>query len=177
MIKECSKADLLTIAAIINDGAQAYRGVIPEDCFHNPYMTTEKLASEMDAGVVFWGWYESELLAGVMGLQKVRDVTLIRHAYVRTACQGKGIGSSLLNHLLAKATGNILVGTWAAASWAIRLYERHGFVLTGTAEKDALLDSYWQIPVRQRDTSVVLKHNPFDATEGSDNFGLITNSP
>jgi len=146
-----------TITSIINDGAQAYRGVIPADCFHDPYMPPEKLASEMTAGVIFWGWYEAELLVGVMGLQAVRDVTLIRHAYVRTTHQGKGIGSSLLNHLLAKVTGNILVGTWAAASWAIRLYERHGFVLTGSVEKDALLDSYWQIPPRQRDTSVVLK--------------------
>lgn len=157
MIKECRKADLQTIAAIINDGARAYEGVIPADCFHNPYMPTEKLASEMSAGVVFWGWYESGLLAGVMGLQAVRDVTLIRHAYVRTAYQGKGIGSGLLNHLLAKVSGTILVGTWAAASWAIRLYERHGFELTGSEEKDRLLDSYWQIPARQRDTSVVLK--------------------
>ena len=157
MITKCSKTDLDAITAIINDGAEAYRGVIPEDCFHEPYMPSEKLASEMDAGVVFWGWYEAGLLAGVMGLQKVRDVTLIRHAYVRTACQGRGIGSNLLNYLLGKVAGEILVGTWAAAAWAIRLYERHGFVLTGTAEKDYLLDTYWHISERQRDTSVVLR--------------------
>jgi GNAT superfamily N-acetyltransferase len=157
MIRQCSEEDVNVIAAIINDGAQAYGGVIPAECFHDPYMPIEKLASEMAAGVVFWGWYESDLLVGVMGLQAVRDVTLIRHAYVRTACQGKGIGGSLLNYLLTKGAGPILVGTWAAASWAIRLYERHGFVLTGTEEKDRLLDSYWQIPPRQRDTSVVLK--------------------
>ncbi len=149
--------DAGAITTIINDGAEAYRGVIPADCFHDPYMPAEKLTSEMDAGVVFWGWYEGQLLVGVMGLQKVRDVTLIRHAYVRTAWQGKGIGSGLLNYLLGKATGDLLVGTWAAATWAIRLYERYGFVMTGTAEKDHLLDTYWNIPERQRETSVVLK--------------------
>jgi len=149
--------DVDAITAIINDGAEAYRGVIPEDCFHDPYMPMEKLTSEMAAGVVFWGWYEGELLVGVMGLQKVRDVTLIRHAYVRTAWQGKGIGSGLLNFLLGEVVGDILVGTWAAASWAIRLYGRHGFVMTGAAEKDKLLDSYWKIPERQRETSVVLR--------------------
>ena len=157
MIRKCSHTDLDSIAAIINDGAEAYRGVIPEDCFHDPYMPSEKLAVEMDAGVVFWGWFEPEGLVGVMGLQKVRDVTLIRHAYVMTASQGKGIGSGLLQYLLGKVVGDILVGTWAAASWAIRLYERHGFVLTGTAEKDDLLDTYWNIPERQRETSVVLR--------------------
>ena len=157
MITKCSKTDFDAITAIINDGAEAYRGVIPEDCFHDPYMPSEKLASEMDAGVVFWGWYEAGFLVGVMGLQKVRDVTLIRHAYVRTAYQGKGIGSNLLNYLLGKVVGDLLVGTWAAAAWAIRLYERHGFVLTGTAEKDYLLDTYWHISERQRETSVVLR--------------------
>jgi GNAT superfamily N-acetyltransferase len=157
MIRKCSNTEIQAITAIINDGAEAYRGVIPEDCFHEPYMPSEKLASEMDAGVVFWGWYEAELLVGVMGLQKVRDVTLIRHAYVRTAYQGRGIGSKLLNFLLGKVVGDIFVGTWAAASWAIRLYERHGFVMTGTVEKDHLLDTYWNISERQRETSVVLK--------------------
>jgi GNAT superfamily N-acetyltransferase len=149
--------DVDAIGAIINDGAEAYRGVIPEDCFHDPYMSTAKLALELDAGVVFWGWCEEEVLVGVMGLQKVRDVTLIRHAYVLTAWQGKGIGSGLLNFLLGKVAGDILVGTWAAASWAIRLYERHGFVMTGTAEKNKLLDTYWEISERQRETSVVLR--------------------
>ena len=149
--------DADAITAIINDGAEAYRGVIPEDCFHDPYMPLEKLASEMDAGVVFWGWCEEEVLVGVMGLQKVRDVTLIRHAYVRTDWQGKGIGSRLLSFLLGKVVGDLLVGTWAAASWAIRLYERHGFVMTGTVEKDKLLDTYWSISERQRETSVVLR--------------------
>jgi GNAT superfamily N-acetyltransferase len=149
--------DVEAIAAIINDGAEAYRGVIPEDCFHEPYIPIGKLASEVDAGVVFWGWYEAEVMVGVMGLQKVRDVTLIRHAYVRTDWQGKGIGSGLLNFLMGKVAGDLLVGTWAAASWAIRLYERHGFALTGTVEKDNLLDTYWEISERQRETSVVLR--------------------
>jgi GNAT superfamily N-acetyltransferase len=149
--------DVDAIGAIINDGAEAYRGVIPQDCFHDPYMPTAKLASEIDAGVVFWGWCEEEVLVGVMGLQKVRDVTLIRHAYVRTGWQGKGIGSGLLNFLLGKVVGDLLVGTWAAASWAIRLYERHGFVMTERGEKDKLLDTYWEISERQRETSVVLR--------------------
>jgi GNAT superfamily N-acetyltransferase len=149
--------DVDAIGVIINDGAEAYRGVIPEDCFHDPYMSTAKLALELDAGVVFWGWCVEEVLVGVMGLQKVRDVTLIRHAYVLTAWQGKGIGSGLLNFLLGKVAGDILVGTWAAASWAIRLYERHGFAMTGTAEKNKLLDTYWEISERQRETSVVLR--------------------
>jgi GNAT superfamily N-acetyltransferase len=149
--------DVEAIAAIINDGAEAYRGVIPEDCFHEPYIPIGKLASEVDAGVVFWGWYEAEVMVGVMGLQKVRDVTLIRHAYVRTDWQRKGIGSGLLNFLMGKVAGDLLVGTWAAASWAIRLYERHGFALTGTVEKDNLLDTYWEISERQRETSVVLR--------------------
>ncbi len=163
MIRRCHYTDLDAITAIINDGAEAYRGVIPEDCFHEPYMPSEKLALEMDAGVVFWGWYEEELLVGVMGLQKVRDVTLIRHAYVRTAYQGRGFGRSVLHFLLGKVVGDMLVGTWAAASWAIRLYERHGFVMTGTVEKDHLLDTYWSISERQRETSVVLKQRILDA--------------
>ncbi len=157
MIRKCNDTDVDAITAIINDGAEAYRGVIPEDCFHNPYMPAEKLTAEVDAGVVFWGWYEGPLLVGVMGLQKVQDVTLIRHAYVRTVWQERGIGSGLLNFLLDRVAGDLLVGTWAAASWAIRLYERHGFVMTDTAQKDHLLDTYWNIPERQRETSVVLR--------------------
>jgi N-acetylglutamate synthase-like GNAT family acetyltransferase len=112
--------------------------------------------AEIAAGVNFWGWEESGALAGVMGIQQVRDVTLIRHAYVRKAQQGKGIGSSLLDALIARASGPLLVGTWAAAGWAKRLYERHGFRLVDAEEKDRLLSSYWNISARQRETSVVL---------------------
>ena len=156
MIRLCTPADIPEIDAIINDAATAYRGVIPDDCYHEPYMSRAQLESEIAAGAVFSGWEHEGILAGVMGLQKVRDVTLIRHAYVRTALRGHGIGSALLTHLIEQTTGPLLVGTWAAAIWAIRFYERHGFTLVPTIEKDRLLDTYWTIPARMRETSVVL---------------------
>ena len=156
MIRRCSDADFREIEAVINEAAQAYRGVIPADCWHEPYMTASALETEIAAGVEFWGWEESGALVGVMGLQRVRDVTLIRHAYVRTADQGRGIGGALLRFLTERATGPLLVGTWAAAVWAIGLYERHGFRLVSPAEKDTLLSTYWTISPRQKETSVVL---------------------
>lgn len=156
MIRRCTGADFDTIEAVINEAAQAYRGVIPADCWHEPYMTADALQAEIDAGVVFWGWIEESALAGVMGIQRVRDFTLIRHAYVRTAYQGRGIGGALLNSLAGEVTGALLVGTWAAAEWAIRFYERHGFRLVLPMEKDRLLSTYWSIPLRQKETSVVL---------------------
>jgi GNAT superfamily N-acetyltransferase len=154
MIRPCANTDFQAIEAVINEAAQAYRGVIPADCWHEPYMTGSALKTEIEAGVNFCGWDESGTLIGVMGIQPVRDVTLIRHAYVRTAHQGRGIGSVLLDFLAA--TGPLLVGTWAAAEWAIRFYERHGFRLVAPAEKDKLLMTYWSIPSRQIETSVVL---------------------
>jgi GNAT superfamily N-acetyltransferase len=156
MIRRCDDADFAAIEAVINQAALAYRGVIPGDAWHEPYMTASALQSEIDAGVRFWGWEESRTLAGVMGIQQVRDATLIRHAYVQTQYQGRGIGTSLLTFLTEKATGPLLVGTWAAAEWAIRFYERHGFRLVSPEEKDRLLDTYWRIPSRQKETSVVL---------------------
>ena len=156
MIKRCTEADADAIHAIINDAADAYRGVIPADCWHEPYMTREHLSHELDSGVEFSGWFDSETLVGVMGLQKVRDATLIRHAYVRPSHQSKGIGGTLLDALAARVDGPLLVGTWADAAWAIRFYERHGFALVSSDEKDRLLDIYWTISPRQRDTSVVL---------------------
>lgn len=156
MIRRCADADFSVIEGVINEAAQAYRGVIPADCWHEPYMTVCALDTEIAAGVNFWGWDESGALIGVMGLQQVRDVTLIRHAYVRSAHQGRGIGGALLDFLADRATGPLLVGTWAAAVWAIRFYERHGFRLVSAAEKDRLLDTYWSIPSRQKETSVVL---------------------
>lgn len=156
IIRRCTEADFSTIASIINEAAEAYRGVIPADCWHEPYMSPAELITEINAGVDFWGWYESDILLGVMGIQRVLDATLIRHAYVRQASQGKGIGGSLLTTLANQTTGLLLVGTWAAASWAIRLYERHRFTLVTPAEKDRLLSTYWSISVRQRETSVVL---------------------
>lgn len=158
MIRPCTNADFATIEAIINQAAQAYRGVIPADCWHEPYMTRSDLISAIAAGINFWGWDESADLVGVMGLQKVRDATLIRHAYVAPAHQGRGIGSALLRTLAGQATAPLLVGTWAAAEWAIRFYERHGFRLVSAKEKDQLLNSYWSISFRQQETSVVLLH-------------------
>ena len=158
MIRRCADADFPAIEAVVNEAAAAYRGVIPADCWHEPYMTASALKSEIDAGVNFWGWEESGPLIGVMGIQLVRDAALIRHAYVRAAHQGRGIGGALLSFLVNQATGPLLVGTWAAAEWAIRFYERHGFRLLSPAEKDRLLSTYWSIPSRQKETSVVLTY-------------------
>jgi N-acetylglutamate synthase-like GNAT family acetyltransferase len=156
MIRHCSDADFPVIEAVINEAAAAYQGAIPADCWHEPYMTAAELQREIAAGVDFWGWEDSGALVGVMGLQSVREVTLIRHAYVRIAHQGRGLGGTLLRSLTERSTGRLLVGTWAAAVWAIRFYERHGFRLVTPAEKDRLLDTYWRIPQRQKETSVVL---------------------
>lgn len=156
MIRRCDDRDFELIWTIINDGAQAYKGTIPADRWTEPYMSREKLQHEMDKGVVFWGYEKAGALAGVMGIQKVQDVTLVRHAYVRTGSQKQGIGGHLLFHLRTLTSGPILIGTWAAAVWAIRFYERHGFQMVSQHEKDRLLKRYWTIPERQIDTSVVL---------------------
>ena len=155
-IRRCEAADSPAILAIVNDAAQAYRGHIPADRWHEPYMSADELDRELAAGVAFWGCEGAGGLAGVMGLQDVRDVALIRHAYVATAVRGRGIGGRLLGHLIEHATRPLLVGTWAAATWAIRFYERHGFRIVSQAEKERLLRAYWAIPDRQIETSVVL---------------------
>ena len=161
MIRRCAEADFSAIESIVNEAAEAYKGAIPEDRWHEPYMPAEALAREIAAGVVFWGIEDGDgVLAGVMGIQAVRDVDLIRHAYVRPGSQGGGIGRRLLEALTAKAERPLLVGTWAAAEWAIRFYERNGFELVPPAEKDRLLATYWDIPDRQVETSVVLAHRP-----------------
>ncbi|HEV2688537.1 MAG TPA: GNAT family N-acetyltransferase [Bryobacteraceae bacterium] len=160
MIRRCTDVDVDAIEAIINEAAQAYRGVIPPDCWHEPYMTRSDLMTEIAAGVEFWGWDEAGDLIGIMGLQKVRDATLIRHAYVKPAHQGRGIGGELLIALKGQATGALLVGTWTAAEWAIRFYQRHGFRLASTEAKNQLIKRYWSIPLRQQETSVVLVHAP-----------------
>ncbi|HKX32318.1 MAG TPA: GNAT family N-acetyltransferase [Blastocatellia bacterium] len=159
-IRRCTDADLPVIDAIINEAAEAYRGVIPADCWHEPYMTRSALGAEIAAGVDFWGLDEFGLLIGVMGLQPVKDVTLIRHAYVSPAHQGRGLGGKLLRTMAGRSTGTLLVGTWAAARWAIRFYERHGFRAVSAAETERLLVTYWSIPPRQRETSVVLVYQP-----------------
>jgi GNAT superfamily N-acetyltransferase len=156
MIRRCDDRDFELIWAIINDGAQAYKGIIPADRWTEPYMSQDKLRHEIDDGVVFRGCEENGTLAGVMGLQEVQDVTLIRHAYVLTSRQRRGIGGSLLSHLLEVAKGPVLIGTWADAEWAIHFYEKNGFQLVGTQEKDRLLKKYWRVPQRQIETSVVL---------------------
>lgn len=178
MIRPCDENDFAAIYAIVNDAAQAYRGVIPADRWHEPYMPEGELRHEIASGVAFWGFEEGGELVGVMGIQHVQDVTLIRHAYVRTARRGQGIGSELLAHLRTLTGRPILIGTWAAATWAIRFYEKHGFRLVTPAEKDRLLGKYWRIPRRQVETSVVLADARwFAAQEGAAAGQMGAHSP
>jgi GNAT superfamily N-acetyltransferase len=156
VIRRCDQQDFELIWAIINDGAQAYKGIIPADRWKEPYMSREELRRQLDEGVVFWGYEEPGALVAVMGIQKVEDVTLIRHAYVRSTSQKRGIGGRLLSHLRGLTNDPVLIGTWADAAWAIEFYQRHGFRLVGLEEKNRLLKKYWIIPERQIDTSVVL---------------------
>jgi N-acetylglutamate synthase-like GNAT family acetyltransferase len=156
MIRRCDNQDFEQIWAIINDGARAYKGIIPNDCWTEPYMSRKQLQHQIDEGVMFWGYEDTGTLAGVMGLQQVRDVTLIRHAYVLTSSQKRGIGTHLLSHLRELAKGPVLIGTWADAAWAIRFYQKHGFQIVSAREKDQVLPQYWTIPERQIETSVVL---------------------
>jgi GNAT superfamily N-acetyltransferase len=155
-IKPCGSADLPVVFEIINDSAQVYKGVIPADRWHEPYMPLAELESEIAKGVRFYGYKCDGRILGVMGIQDVKDVTLIRHAYVRTECRGQGIGRALLEHLSRLGERPILIGTWKAAAWAIRFYEKNGFALVGNEEKNHLLRTYWTIPERQVDESVVL---------------------
>ena len=156
MIRACSEGDFEALLAIINGAAEAYRGIIPPDRWKQPYMPGEELAQEIAAGVQFQLFEEAAVLKGVMGIQEVKDVTLIRHAYVDPAAQRHGIGAALLESCRATTERPLLIGTWAAADWAIRFYEKHGFEQTSPADKDLLLRTYWTIPERQIETSVVL---------------------
>jgi GNAT superfamily N-acetyltransferase len=156
ILRPCRLVDFEAVYSIINDAAEAYRGIIPADRWTVPYMSREKLRHEIAEGVVFWGCDEASEMVGVMGIQDVQDVTLIRHAYVSTARQGQGIGGRLLVELRQQTVRPILIGTWAAAAWAIRFYQRHGFRMVSPEEKDRLLRKYWSIPDRQIETSVVL---------------------
>ena len=156
MIYKCEHSDFDEIYEIINDGALAYKGIIPADRWHEPYMTKEELSDQINDGVQFWGFREGEEIIGVMGIQVKKAVTLIRHAYVRTAQRNQGIGGKLLKQLLAKATSPVLIGTWLDAKWAIDFYKKHGFRLLPAEEKNSLLRKYWAIPDRQIETSVVL---------------------
>jgi GNAT superfamily N-acetyltransferase len=159
-IRRCGERDLATMLAIVNAAAEAYRGVIPADRWHEPYMPEAQLRQEIAAGVEFWGLETADGLVGVMGVQPVRDVDLIRHAYVRPDHQRHGVGAELIGHLRRHSTRPMLVGTWAAARWAIAFYERHGFVLAAPEQAAALLRTYWTIPERQIETSVVLASPP-----------------
>jgi GNAT superfamily N-acetyltransferase len=158
MISRLQPADFNAILHVVNDAAEAYRGVIPEDRWKEPYMPAEELREEIESGVEFYGCKKDGVLVGVMGIQAVNSVTLIRHAYVLNSRQRSGIGEKLLRHLLSMArTSEVLAGTWEAASWAVRFYEKNGFRLVSKEEKDRLLIKYWNIPERQVETSVVLK--------------------
>ena len=156
MIRRCRDDERETILEIVNAAAEAYRGVIPADRWHEPYMSRAELDREIAAGVEFSGYEADGELVGVMGIQPVRDVVLIRHAYVRPERQGEGIGRALLEHLRATTDHRILIGTWATAEWAIRFYERNGFELVPRERTADLLRTYWDIPERQIETSVVL---------------------
>lgn len=155
-IRPCSDRDNRAIMAIINDAATAYKAVIPADRWHEPYMPLDALEAEIAAGVCFTGYTTDGRLVGVMGIQNVRNVRLIRHAYVLSHHQGLGIGSALINHLRGTGASPILIGTWAAASWAIGFYQRHGFALVPEPVIAQLLKTYWDVPERQIATSVVL---------------------
>jgi GNAT superfamily N-acetyltransferase len=155
-IRRCREDEHEAIFAIINAAAEAYRGVIPADGWHEPYMPLEELDDEIAAGVEFWGYRNGSELVGVMGIQDVGELDLIRHAYVAPEHQGRGVGGALLQHLTRSATRPMLVGTWSAAEWAIRFYRRHGFEPCSPERSAELLRRYWSIPERQIETSVVL---------------------
>jgi N-acetylglutamate synthase-like GNAT family acetyltransferase len=167
-IRPAVDADFAAILTIINDAARAYRGVIPADRWHEPYMSAIELASEIAAGVVFWVAEDDGRVAGVIGIQDKGDVALVRHAYVATATQRSGVGTRLLRHVETLVDKPILIGTWAAASWAIDFYRRNGFTVVSSGEKDRLLKTYWSIPARQIETSVVLASARAMAPAGPD---------
>jgi N-acetylglutamate synthase-like GNAT family acetyltransferase len=156
LVREMSESDLAAVLAIVNQAAQAYRGAIPADRWREPYMPADELAAEIADGVTFWIAEDAGQPIGVMGIQDKGDVALIRHAYVRPATQRKGIGSMLLERLTRLSTKPFLIGTWAAATWAIDFYRRNGFAVVSHEDKEALLRRYWSIPARQVETSVVL---------------------
>jgi GNAT superfamily N-acetyltransferase len=167
-IRRCRDDERPAILAIVNAAAEAYRGVIPADRWHEPYMPAQELDSEIAAGVAFWGYEADGALVGIMGIQRVGDVDLIRHAYVSPGSQRQGVGGALVEHLTRSTGRRVLVGTWAAADWAIRFYRRHGFELTSRERGASLLRTHWTIPDRQIETSVVLARPPLDEAEETD---------
>ena len=165
-IRKSVANDFEAILAIINDAAQAYRGVIPSDRWHEPYMSTDELAKEIASGVIFWMAEDDGQLLDVMGIQDKEDVALVRHAYTATTSQRKGIGTKLLRHVEALADKPILIGTWADASWAIEFYRRNGFTVVSDGDKNRLLRAYWSVPARQVETSVVLADRRWMKAQG-----------
>ena len=158
-VRKSVEADFSAILAIVNDAARVYRAVIPADRWHEPYMSAEELEREITQGVVFWVAEQAGLVSGVMGIQDKGDVALVRHAYVASSTQRTGVGTKLLRHVEGLVDKPILIGTWAAASWAIDFYRRNGFTLLASGDKDRLLRKYWSIPARQIETSVVLANS------------------
>ena len=158
MIKEYKKKDINKILNIINDASLKYKGVIPSNCWHEPYMSEDELIDEISDGVHMFGYHDNNKLISVIGIQEIKDATLIRHAYTLTSHQGKGIGSSLLEYLLKKnQKSRLLVGTWRKAEWAIQFYKKFGFIIHSKDQSTILLKKYWKIPVKQIDNSVVLE--------------------
>jgi N-acetylglutamate synthase-like GNAT family acetyltransferase len=165
-IRKSVANDFEAILAIINDAAQAYRGVIPNDCWHEPYMSADELVNEIASGVIFWMAEDNGQLLGVMGIQDKEDVALVRHAYTATTVQRKGIGTKLLRRVEALADKPILIGTWADASWAIEFYRQNGFTIVSDADRNRLLLAYWSVPARQVETSVVLADRRWMKAQG-----------
>ena len=162
MISECTKNDLTDILNVINDAASKYEGIIPDDCWHEPYMSEQELIREFDSGVRMFGYTRDSVLIGVMGIQELEDVTLIRHAYIMTAHQRLGIGKSLLEYLFRmNKSSTLLLGTWHDAFWAIKFYLENGFILHTKKTTTELLNKYWQIPLKQIENSVVLEKRNF----------------
>ena len=158
MISEYTKSDSSKILYVINDAAIRYKNVIPDDCWHEPYMSERELVDEFKDGVRMFGYLHNNKLIGVIGFQEIKDVVLIRHAYTLTAYQGKGTGSAMLEYLLNKnRNSRLLVGTWKNAKWAIRFYEKFGFILHTKEETTLLLKKYWKIPSKQIENSIVLE--------------------
>ena len=158
MIREYTKIDSSEILHVINNAASKYKGIIPDDCWHEPYMSEKELINELNDGVHMYGYHDNNKLIGVIGIQKVKDVILIRHAYTLTSCQSKGTGSKLLEYLLKKnQNSRLLVGTWKNATWAIQFYKKFDFILHTKEETSLLLKKYWNIPTKQIENSVVLE--------------------
>lgn len=160
MIRICGEYDVESIYDIINDASQAYIGIIPDDRFHEPYMTLKELNEEIMDGVLFWGYEIDNEIVGVMGFQEKGDVSLIRHAYVRTNQRNNGIGGELLAYLISLTQRPLLIGTWTSAFWAIGFYEKHGFQVVSETSKETLLRKYWNVPDKQIQSSVVLTNDP-----------------